>query len=346
MKKLVVFLIILAIVAGIAYVGINFALNKAAQSFLPQAQSILAERDVALEQLEFEKIQYLPFKTLHIHHVNAQLTLNKRIRQQNALPFQFAVEKISLLFTDFKDPHAILTLDGFDIDVNRVDNQEISRLGEIRQAYWRQNTPVSLTSPGESLQRMLANATALFTETNVKADIDFQGQVTLMIADKPAEIRLYTISKSGYSALRMDEHDMQRVVDAHNLEPAPREVQIICTFPTRAAKIIEITEYAKIVSKQAHQNDASVPEDAYRHVLWSYLLTKAFSPEFAQRITDAHETLPGNTREERKMDFHNNEVGRQFAQSGISEKGILYRVKTDQRVIRHPDNVKDFYSNF
>jgi hypothetical protein len=81
-----------------------------------------------------------------------------------------------------------------------------------------------------------------------------------------------------------------------------------------------------------------VPEDAYRHVLWSYLLTKKFGPEFAEIVTDAHETLPTNTAAERRMDFHNNRIGRDYAQRGIRRERILWLVKNDVNVIRYPND--------
>ena len=94
---------------------------------------------------------------------------------------------------------------------------------------------------------------------------------------------------------------------------------------------------AKDTSKDAHKRDRSVPEDAYRHVLWSYLLTQKFGPEFAETVTDAHETLPTNTAAERRMDFHNNRIGREFAQQGVKRERILWLVKNHRDVIRYPE---------
>ncbi|WP_238314615.1 DUF6973 domain-containing protein, partial [Methylobacterium crusticola] len=81
-----------------------------------------------------------------------------------------------------------------------------------------------------------------------------------------------------------------------------------------------IKDYAETTAHNAHAKDRTIPEDAYRHVLWSYLLTKEFGPAFASRVTDAHEQGPtGNTPKERKQDYHNNAVGRRYAREGISQ---------------------------
>jgi hypothetical protein len=115
------------------------------------------------------------------------------------------------------------------------------------------------------------------------------------------------------------------------------EIAIVHRYPEEAPKIAQITKYAKDKSEEARRKDPRVPEDAYRHVLWSYLLTKEFGAEFAKEITDAHEFgATGNTPRERRMDLMNNEAGRRYALEGYPEDSILERVMRDPKVIRTP----------
>jgi hypothetical protein len=86
--------------------------------------------------------------------------------------------------------------------------------------------------------------------------------------------------------------------------------------------------------------DDSFPYDAYKHIYLSYHLTMAFGPDFARELTDAHETIPNNTAAERKMDFINNEIGRNYALSGISPDYLLQRLLSDPQVIRDPAVVR------
>ncbi len=80
-----------------------------------------------------------------------------------------------------------------------------------------------------------------------------------------------------------------------------------------------------------------MPEDAYRHVLWSFLLTRTYGPEFARRVTDAHEIGDtGNTEADHRMDYNNNDIGRRYAAEGVQEAELLGRVRTDGRVVRSP----------
>ena len=112
-------------------------------------------------------------------------------------------------------------------------------------------------------------------------------------------------------------------------------IDIIIKNPTKAERIAEITSYAILTASSARKKDLAVPQDAYRHVLWSYLLTKEFGEQFAKKVTDAHEIgAHWNTEADHIMDYKNNEVGRRYAMMGYTEESILKRVMMDPEVIR------------
>ena len=53
--------------------------------------------------------------------------------------------------------------------------------------------------------------------------------------------------------------------------------------------------------------------DAFRHALWSFLMTRELGPEMAKRFGDAHEISEPNPGGERLMDLYNNHMGRVLA---------------------------------
>lgn len=53
--------------------------------------------------------------------------------------------------------------------------------------------------------------------------------------------------------------------------------------------------------------------DAFRHALWSFLMTRELGPEMAKRFGDAHEISKPNPDDERLMDLYNNHMGRVLA---------------------------------
>ncbi len=113
------------------------------------------------------------------------------------------------------------------------------------------------------------------------------------------------------------------------------EIELLSRNPFRAPKLLRIKNEAQDVSLKAHVLNEVVPEDAYRHILWSYLLTKQYGLEFAQQVTNAHEQgVTDNTEAEHQMDYTNNRIGRQYALKKIKKKDILGQLFQDQAVIR------------
>ena len=95
--------------------------------------------------------------------------------------------------------------------------------------------------------------------------------------------------------------------------------------------------FAKNEAEQ-YEGVGTVPVDAYRHVLWSYSLTKEFGPKFAEQVTDAHEKYDfENTEAEHRMDYNNNAVGRQYALKNVDLVSILERIVKDPDVILKAD---------
>ena len=115
------------------------------------------------------------------------------------------------------------------------------------------------------------------------------------------------------------------------------EIDVLADNPVRVPKLNKIRDHARSVSHKAYGGDPTVPEDAYRHTLWSFTLTNEYGPEFAQTVTDAHEIgATWNTEADHRMDYNNNKVGRDYAKAGVPESDILKRVLEDPAVIRSP----------
>ena len=128
---------------------------------------------------------------------------------------------------------------------------------------------------------------------------------------------------------------MLKRMEAGGEKLSQAEIEFANKYSDKVPRIAEITRYAQSEAIMAKEKDPSVPEDAYRHILWGYLLTKEFGPAFAKEVTDTHEVGPtGNTPAEREMDYNNNAVGRGYATGGLPQSQIIERIKTDPRVIR------------
>jgi len=169
--------------------------------------------------------------------------------------------------------------------------------------------------------------------------ITFSGIVSFPHDGRVLHSRIMVERQDGRSTLVMDEEDVVIISRRFNLQNAltAAEIRIVSRNPLRAHRLFQIRTYARSRSREARRSDSAVPGDAYRHVLWSFLLTKEFGEEFAEKVTDAHETgKTGNTREERLMDIINNRIGREYARKGRDERELLKLTLADPRVVREP----------
>jgi hypothetical protein len=83
-------------------------------------------------------------------------------------------------------------------------------------------------------------------------------------------------------------------------------------YHRRIGTLVGAVRFASDESKRRFPNDPQAPNgkgNAFKHALWSALLTAEIDEKAAKRITDGHEDWPGNPPNEKAMDLHNNETG-------------------------------------
>lgn len=113
------------------------------------------------------------------------------------------------------------------------------------------------------------------------------------------------------------------------------ELELLSLHPLRLPMLFAIKEYSSRIAKLAAQRNRGLSEPAYRHLLWSYLLTREYGEAFAERVTSAHEVgETGNTPEKSAMDLHNNALARQLYREGVKLRELLEIAKKDPRVQR------------
>ena len=90
-----------------------------------------------------------------------------------------------------------------------------------------------------------------------------------------------------------------------------------------------------LFGERHHKNGKA---NAVRHALWNYLISEKCqkisgssekSMLWSQKVTDLHEKLFPNSKMEREMDLHNNEIGRKlFEKSAGSKMAIIDLLKS------------------
>ena len=188
----------------------------------------------------------------------------------------------------------------------------------------------------QDLSRDLAK---LFKEGRCSSYIYFAGNIVFSAEGMDFTANVRTVREAGETIITMDAADVRAISESFDFNKplTDAEIELLRYYPMRAEKLLRIKDRAEDVSAAANRNDPAVPEDAYRHVLWSYILTRAYGPAFAEKVTDAHEIGDDeNTPAEHRMDYNNNDVGRRYAQAGYAESSILPRLLRDSSVMRTP----------
>jgi hypothetical protein len=195
-----------------------------------------------------------------------------------------------------------------------------------------------LLSPRAAAREIYDGLEELFLENSQVRRFEFSGEVVMRVQDLRLPARLYTERQGDYFRLRFSKDDVQDLVEAADVDLSPDQIDIISLFPLRIPSMIETTREARSLSLRSFPDETWL-RDALRHISWSYLLAQEFGSDFAQEVTDAQETKPGNTPDERAMDYHNNAVGRRFAASNVALSDLPQLVRSHPDVIRHPGEV-------
>jgi len=335
------FLTGLGVFLALAAIGLWFARNRIANAILNDALAGVERRakraGVEVLDIQADPVRIpTPFRAV-LANVRADFDLGARNRNQ--VRSRFEAEKTEVTLAGVFPPLVRVRLENFSIRFHPDDLPpnfpfEVFHEGSLS------SSPLPATDPSAAMKQVFRRFRELFKDNRVEADFEFSGVVSVKIGLRAAKARLYTeLLPDGFRRLRFNEKDLRSLADTSGLTISDEMVHIASLYPLRAPLMFAITWAAREESIARKRADPRFPEDAYRHVLWSFLLTKTFGPEFAKLVTDSHETLPGNTPDERLMDYHNNAVARDLAVKGIPRTRLLRIVLKDPRVIRSPREV-------
>jgi hypothetical protein len=197
---------------------------------------------------------------------------------------------------------------------------------------------LSWTHRRESMRQLEVQARRLLSSGVMDLPARLRGRARFLVRQQWFEATVYSQTDGRQTRVLLDRADVKRVSAGYARRLTESEIDLVSSFPTSAPRLLQISDKATREAALRRQADKLFPEDAFRHVLWSYLLTREFGAEFAQVVTDAHEI--GATYEKgdasRRMDLANNAVGRDYALAGFEESSLAQRVLEDVQVVRKP----------
>lgn len=91
------------------------------------------------------------------------------------------------------------------------------------------------------------------------------------------------------------------------------------SYVINECKNIAVQETERIFGYNGRNDET----DAFRHCVWSGLISKRISHQESMKFTTLHESNAQNSYAEKSMDLHNNKIGADIGQRSGSEKNIF-----------------------
>lgn len=300
----------------------------------------LEQKGILIENFNYKNISLNSYNSCVVNDIDLDFHLTRKMYGGESFKARFNANSITVRFADFNNPSFFFTLKDFELFIEPEENSAKKPFGKLENGYLKSRIPLYLKNPEESAREILAEVKKLFRENKTPIDLEIKVDVLLGIDKKEVKVGLYTERIESQTYLKFEVKDILKAAKEFDLDLAIKEAEIIANHPSKVPALIKITRDAKRLSEFELSKNASFPEDAYKHIYWSYYLTREFGPDLAKEITDAHETLPNNTENERKMDFHNNEVGRKYANEILSANELKKRTLVSNEIIRDPNEVR------
>lgn len=208
----------------------------------------------------------------------------------------------------------------------------------------------SKAAVAQQVRDLIKEVHAFSTHGVSRIPLSFSATKMFEIKGNLHKARLSVEQKGDEYLLVMDKDDLKLIAATISGEKvSSMDIDVISRNPIKAPQLLRIRDKAVVTARLARQQDQNVPEDAYRHVLWSYLLVNAYGEAFAKEVTDAHEVHADREKMSKEeilklniesyQDLHNNAVGRRYAKMGYPESGILRYVLNNDVVIRDENRV-------
>lgn len=342
MKKFLFFIIVLFIVG---YMGIIFVVKTASREALKVITEQSKNYGVEILGLNFQEVGISSLSSITYRGIGALWLGKEKNKKGEKTQNNLNIDRLTLNFggggsqfveaENISYEYARKTIPGPTALENVESNGEMS--GIIEGDRFFMAIKIDLLDPLPGLKNINQEITSLIKSGKTKNQVDFKGKLKFKIRETPLTIGVRIEKRNDFWVLLLNRQDIKKASELFKDILTETEIFLIAENPAQAQDLLRIKDYANSKSEQAHKENKKVPEDAYRHVLWSYKLTKKFGEKFAKKFTDAHEQgLTGNTPSEKKMDYNNNNVGRRYAKDGVEESFILRLVQTDPSVIRKP----------
>jgi hypothetical protein len=351
MKKFITLLIFVLIVCGL-YVVYGMILETASERAIDYIVQNIKSPNAEYTRPRFKEVNLSSYDALTWEGVSFDVRIVRDEIAKIPEELSIMIGELTIGLESLSEPAVLLGLKGISVMAKERGSDSVSDISGAGDRMERGNLTVPIRLKGFSKEAVYRQARDLIKELIVfstqgvtKMPLSFSATEVFEIKKKPFTAKLFVEKKGDEYRLVMDKEDVKLIAATMSGRKAtPMDIEVISRNPIKAPQLLKIRDKAAASANQARQQDPKVPEDAYRHVLWSYLLAKTFGEAFAKEVTDAHEVFSDVQKMSKEeietmnidsyQDLHNNAIGRQYAKMEYPESGILERVLTDTAIIR------------
>jgi hypothetical protein len=333
--------VVLLLLTVIFFVG-NHLLN----SYSRQAMTAIAKRGkkhgVAIAEPSFEQARISGIRTARWTDLRARLQFPDNEAFDPNRSFDVHVSQVEIWLSgggqvDLEAHDVTVVARNGNVDKQALPAAEDPKSERIHAGRFYCRFEMDVLNPLPDLINVLPELVGLMKAGATQIPIVTEGELEFTLKGQVVKTGIWAAEVEGGQALVLRAEDLRPISSLFDEALTDAEIDLVSIYPLRAAQLLRIKDDAESTARAAYERDDQVPQDAYRHVLWSYLLTNRYGRQFAQRVTDAHEQgETGNTPAEREMDYHNNAIGRGYSEHKVRRTQILTRVQSDESVLRSP----------
>ncbi len=335
LKRIVLVLLAAVFVVGLA---VFLARGRIADWIVAQAireaQARADARGLGLTDLEPGHAALTGLFSLRCEGLRGRLVVPHGLVSQGAESYVFIARQLRVRLDNLFSGRTVLALQGGSLYKLRGDGEASGEW--LSDLHGESVVEVSWRDPRASIRRVEQQVRQLVATGAMDLPARVRGRARFLVRRQWFEATVYSETDGRQTRIMLDRDDVKRVSAGYAQPLTETEVDLVAHYPTLAPTLLQITDKAKREAAARRQADRGFAEDAFRHVLWSYLLTREYGAEFAQIVTDAHEI--GATYETgeaaRQMDLQNNAIGRDYALAGVREEDVGRRFESDVRVMR------------
>ena len=346
-----------AVVLGVCWLGFNSLLNRASQEALPVFKIATSSYGIDFEQLTIGGARLSSLTSLRWRDIRGTFKLNNFSGVKGDSEFRIAAESLRVGISDFASKELYAEIEDMTLSTGEASGDKLTtsdtfvssdlKSGALFIEYARYPLTLKefglnqLKNPKELVQPLMKEvekAIALAKEGALPESLEITGRIKFTLADNFHSVGILTLPLSaGRQKIVLNSDELKEVARTFNTDLSSAEVSLIAEYPIRVPRLLQIKYRAEAEAENAFSGGESQhgPKDAFRYVLWSYLLSREFGTEFAQKVTNAHEEdVVEQGANEKRMDIQNATIGRKYFSAGVLEEQIKSKVMADPNVVK------------